>query len=297
MDQLAAMTIFVRVVEAGSLSGAARATHASLTSVSRQIAALEAHYSAQLLLRTTRRLALTDAGRLLYERAKTVLSEVREIETALLSNQQELTGRLRVSAPSLMGRLLLAPLLPAFLRRHPQLSLDLLLLDRPVDLIAEDIHVALRIGRLPDSQLMTRRLGELTMIVCAAPDYLRAYGEPQSPRDLAGHDCLAFSDAPGAGDWRFRNADGGEEKVRVSCRLWINSLDALVPAAKEGLGIVRVPSWQVKDAIQADELRRILTAYELPPTPVQLVFPPARLGTPKTRALVDHVAACWSALD
>ncbi|WP_316206697.1 MULTISPECIES: LysR family transcriptional regulator [unclassified Bradyrhizobium] len=293
MDQLSAMATFVNVVEAGSLSGAARAAHASLTSVSRQVAWLEAHYGTQLLLRTTRRLALTDAGRLLYDRVKTILSEVREIDAALSSSQHQLTGRLRMSAPSLMGRLLIAPVLPDLLRRHPQLSLDLLLLDRPVDLLAEDIHVALRIGRLPDSQLIAHRLGELTMVVCAAPDYLDRRGEPQSPRELVRHDCLVFSDTPGAAVWRFRVRDGAEQKIHVSGRLWINSLDSLVLAATAGLGLARVPSWQVKHAIETGRLRRILTAYELPPTPVQLVFPAARLGAPKTRALVDHLAACW----
>lgn len=293
MDQLSAMTIFVRVVESGSLSGAARAVHTSLTSVSRQIAWLESHYATQLLVRTTRRLALTDDGRLFYERARAVLSEMREMETALSSSGQQLRGRLRMSAPSLMGRLLIAPVLPDFLRRHPQLSLDLLLLDRPVDLLAEDIHVALRIGRLPDSQLIARRLGELTMVVCAAPDYLDQRGEPQSPRELVGHDCLVFSDTPGAADWRFRGPNGIEEKVHVSGRLWSNSLDSLMLAATAGLGLARVPSWPVKHATETGRLRRILTAYELPPAPVQLVFPPARLGAPKTRALVDHLAACW----
>lgn len=168
MDQFAAMTTFVRVVETGSLSGAARSSRSSLTSVSRQIAALEARFGVQLLLRTTRRLSLTDDGRLLYERAKSVLGELKEVELALSSGQRRPAGRLRVSAPTLMGRLLIAPLLAEFLRRHPLLSVDLLLVDRTVDLIEEDIHVSLRVGRLPDSQAVVRKLGDLRMIVCAS---------------------------------------------------------------------------------------------------------------------------------
>lgn len=296
MDQLAAMTTFVRVLEAGSLSAAARAMRTSLTAVSRQVAGLEAHYGTQLLVRTTRRLAPTDAGRLLCERAKVLLSEVRDIEAALSARRHVLSGRLRVSAPGLIGRLLVAPLLPEFLQRHPELAVDLLLVDRPVDLVAEDIHVALRIGRLPDTQLVARKLGELSMIVCAAPGYLQSRGEPESPSELAAHDCLVFSDVPGAGEWRFCMPGGQDAKIQVSSRLWINSLDALLQAATAGLGIVRAPSWRVKHALEAGQLRRLLTAYETPPVPVQLVFPPARWAVPSTRAWVDYVTACWTDL-
>jgi DNA-binding transcriptional LysR family regulator len=295
MDQVAAMTTFVRVVETGSLSAAARSIPASLTSVSRQIAGLEAHYGAALLVRTTRQMSPTDAGRLLYDRAKSILTELKDLETTLASDRRQPVGRLRVSAPSLMGRLLIAPLLPDFLRLYPALSLDLLLVDRAVNLIDEDVHVALRIGRLPDSQAIARKLGNLTMAVCAAPDYLRRRGEPQSPSALSEHDCLVFSDTPGAGSWRFRMPDGRENTVQVIGRLWINSLDALVTAAREGAGIVRAPSWQVADAIRAGDLQRILTTYELPATDVHLVFPPSRMASPRTRAFVDFLTERWNA--
>jgi DNA-binding transcriptional LysR family regulator len=293
MDQVTAMATFVRVVEDGSLSAAARAMPTSLTAVSRTIAALEARYGTQLMVRTTRRLALTDAGRLLYERAKSVLAEIRDLETSLSSSQGQPSGRLRVSAPTLMGRLLIAPLLPELLRLYPALSVDLLLLDRAVNLIEEDIHVALRIGRLPDSQLIARRLGDLSMIVCASPDYLQRRGTPQTPADLARHDCLVFSESPGTAEWRFRSPDGGEDRVRVAGRLRINSLDALVAAADAGTGIVRVPSWQIEGDIAAGRLTRLLAAYELPATAVHLLFPPQRLGSPRTRAFVDHLVAHW----
>lgn len=198
------MSTFVRVVESGSLSGAARAIPSSLTSVSRQIAALEAQYGTQLLLRTTRRLSLTDDGQLLYDRAKSILGEIGDIERSLSSRQSQPSGRLRISAPILMGRLLIAPLLADFLRRHAALSVDLVLVDRAVDMVEEDIHVALRVGRLPDSQSVARKLADLEMIVCASPDYLQRRGIPQTPDDLIKHDCLVFSDTPGAGEWRFK---------------------------------------------------------------------------------------------
>src|SRR5689334_22569255 len=283
MDQIAAFTTFVRVVDAGSLSAAARSLPASLTAVSRQISALEAHYGTTLLLRTTRQLALTDAGRLLYDRAKAVIAELRDLELALTSRDAAPAGRLRISAPSLMGRLLVAPLLADFLRLHPAVSVELLLVDRAVNMVEEDIHAALRIGRLPDSQAVARKLAELTMIVCAAPGYLQRRGTPATPADLASHDCLVFSDVPGSGEWRFRMPDGTSATTRLHGRLWINSLDALVAAARDGAGLVRVPSWQVAHDLEAETLTRVLADYELPASPVHAVMPPARLGSPRTR--------------
>jgi DNA-binding transcriptional LysR family regulator len=294
MDQFAAIKTFVQVVDSGSLSGAARVIPSSLTSVSRQIAALEERYRTQLLLRTTRRLSLTDDGRVFYDRAKSVLGELKGIELSLASRHGKPAGRLRVSAPTLMGRLLIAPLLAEFLRRHAALSVDLLLVDRAVDMIEEDIHVALRVGRLPDSQLVARKLADLTMIVCASPDYLRRRGIPQTPSDLSQHDCLVFSDTPGAGEWRFKASGKKHRTIQVSGRLWINSLDALVSAAKDGAGIVRVPSWQVASEIAAGRLQRILTPEELPATPVHLLLGPSRLAAPKTRSFVDYLVERWT---
>jgi len=178
------MATFVRVVDAGSLSAAARSLPSSLTSVSRQISALEEHFGTSLLLRTTRHLALTADGRILYERAKSILGELREVETTLSRGRHAPSGRIRISAPTLIGRLLIAPLLAEFLRRYPLLTVDLLLVDRAVDMVEEDIHLALRVGHLPDSQLVARKLADLRMIVCASPAYLERRGVPQIPADL-----------------------------------------------------------------------------------------------------------------
>jgi DNA-binding transcriptional LysR family regulator len=291
VDQLAAMTTFVRVVEAGSLSGAARSLPSSLTSVSRQISALEELFGTPLLLRTTRRLALTDDGRLLYDRARSILGELKDVELALSSGRQQPSGRLRISAPTLMGRLLIAPLLTPFLRRHPSVSVELLLLDRAVDMIEEDVHLALRVGHLPDSQLVARKLGDVQMIVCAAPAYLECFGVPRSPADLHDHACLVFSDTPGVGEWRFKQNAKAECKIRISGRLWINSLEALVSAANDGAGIVRVPSWQIKADLAAGRLQRILRDHEPAPAPVHLVFQSSRLASPKIRVFVDYLVA------
>jgi DNA-binding transcriptional LysR family regulator len=289
MDLLSAMTTFVRAVDTGSLSAAARSLPSSLTSVSRQVAALEEHFGTRLLLRTTRQLALTDEGRVLYERAKAVLGEVKEIEAALSRDRHQPSGRIRVASPSLMGRLVIAPLLAEFLRRYPALSVDLLLVDRAVDMVEEDIHLSIRVGRLRDSQLVTRKLADLRMIVCASPAYLATRGVPQAPGDLAHHDCLVFSDAPGSAEWRFADGSKAGRKIRISGRLWMNSLDALATAAKEGAGIVRVPAWQAEADLAAGHLVRLLADYEPAPAPLHLMFQPSRLASPKIRAFVDYL--------
>ena len=297
MDQLAAMATFVRAVDAGSLSAAARSLPSSLTSVSRQISALEQHFGTRLLLRTTRQLALTDEGRILYERAKSILGEVKEIEAALSRDRHQPSGRLRVSSPSLMGRVVIAPLLADFLRRHPALSVDLLLVDRAVDMVEEDIHLALHVGRLRDSQLIARRLADVSMIVCASPSYLARHSVPETPHDLVRHDCLVFSDAPGSAEWRFADEAKVSRKIRISGRLWMNSLDALVGAAREGAGIVRVPSWQVEADLAAGRLQRLLAGHEPAPTPLHLMFQPSRLASPKIRAFVDYLVERWQDMD
>jgi DNA-binding transcriptional LysR family regulator len=297
VDQLGALATFVRVVDAGSLSGAARSLPSSLTSVSRQISALEQHYGTPLLLRTTRRLALTDDGRILYERAKSILGDLREVEATLSRGHQQPSGRIRISAPTLMGRLLIAPLLAEFLRRYPALTLDLLLVDRAVDMVDEDIHLSLRVGHLPDSQLVARKLADLRMIVCASPAYLERSGVPQTPADLSRHDCLVFSDTPGIAEWRFKKGSKTEGRIRIAGRLWVNSLDAVVSAAKQGAGIVRVPSWQVEAEIAAGGLQRILLDFEPPPTPLHLLFQPSRLASPKTRVFVDYLLERWRSVD
>ncbi|WP_456734250.1 LysR family transcriptional regulator [Bradyrhizobium sp. USDA 3364] len=291
------MAAFVRAVETGSLSAAARSLPSSLTAVSRQISALEAHFGTRLLLRTTRQLALTDDGRILYDRAKSILGELKEIEGALARDPHQPSGRIRVSSPSLIGRLVIAPLLVEFLRRYPALSVDLLLVDRAVDMVEEDIHLAIRIGRLRDSQLVARKLADLQMIVCASSDYLDRRGEPRTPAELSAHDCLVFSDSPGSADWRFADGTKTGRKFRISGRLWMNSLDALVSAAREGAGIVRVPSWQVQPDLVSGRLKRLLIDHEPAPTPLHLMLQPSRLASPKIRAFVDYLVEQWGKTD
>ncbi|MEM5368503.1 LysR family transcriptional regulator [Paraburkholderia azotifigens] len=292
MDRFEAMSVYVRVVETGSLSAAARAIPMSLTSVSRHIAALEEQFGAQLLRRTTRNLAMTDEGRILYDRAKSILGEVDELGSALSAGRGKLSGRLRIAAPNLLGRLLIAPLLPRFLAQHPDVAVDLMLVDRVVNLVEEGLHLAVRVGRLPDSSLVARKLDDIEMVVCAAPSYLARRGTPRKPDDLRQHDCLVFSDASGPVDWRFQSG-ATRTRVSVTGRLWMNSLDALVSAALEGAGIVRAPAWQVAAHIEAGRLQPVLDGFAPPATPVHVLFEQTKLASPKIRTFVEYLVDQW----
>ncbi|MEH2511345.1 DNA-binding transcriptional LysR family regulator [Nitrobacteraceae bacterium AZCC 1564] len=296
MDRLAVMATFVKIVETGSLSAAARAIPTSLTSVSRQVAMLEDRLGTQLLRRTTRSLALTEDGRLFYDHAKTILGEWEDMEFALSSGRAEPTGRLHISAPVLMGKMMLAPMLPPFLARHPSVAIDLLLIDRTINLVEDNIHIAIRVGRLPDSQFVARKLGDVHMVLCAAPDYLSRRGTPQTPDELSHHDCLVFSEAPGAAEWSFQFASN-RKTVPVSGRFSANNLETLVSAAISGVGIARVPSWQITGDIAAGRLQRILTTYERPPAPVHMIFQHTKLSSPKIRAFLDYLTTHWARSD
>jgi DNA-binding transcriptional LysR family regulator len=292
MDKFTAMRVFVKIADAGNLSAAGRQLGLSLTSVSRQLMALERVLGTTLVERTTRHLSLTESGRLYYLRAKQILEEVAEMEGGLTMQTGVASGRLHISAPSLLGRLRLAPMLPGFLAEQSRVSVDLMLVDRPVRLAEEGIDVALRVGPLEDSGLIARKLDDIQLVVCAAPDYLRRRGKPATPDDLLGQDCLAFSDVPGVSEWSFQ--DGAVRRaVRIPTRLCANDFDTLVSAALAGAGLVRVPSWQVAHHLADGRLRIVLEAYQRPPTPLSILTPRTRLLLPKVRAFVDFLQHHW----
>ena len=292
MDKFAAMRVFVNIADAGNLSAAGRQLGLSLTSVSRQLMALEEALGTTLVERTTRHLSLTESGRLYYERAKQILEEVAEMERGLTMQTGVASGRLHVSAPSLLGRLRLAPILPGFLAEQTRVSVDLMLVDRAVRLADEGIDVALRIGPLEDSDLIVRKLDDIQLVVCAAPDYLRRRGEPATPDDLARHDCLAFSDAPGVAEWSFQGG-ATRRSLRIPTRLCANDFDTLVSAALAGAGLVRVPSWQVAHYLADGRLNVVLEAYQRPPTTLSILTQRTRLLLPKVRAFVDFLQQQW----
>ena len=296
MDRLAAMATFARVVEAGSLTAAARALRTSLASVSRQLAALEEELGARLLNRTTRRLSLTEGGQAYYARCKRILGDVEEAEAALSRFQAAPSGQLVVSGSVLFGQRYLSPVLPGFLARYPQIAVDLQLADRFVNLVEEGVDAAVRIGGLVDSSLVGRRVGEFRRVVCASPGYFRRHGLPRVPAELSRHGCLVYSSLADADRWRFL-ADGREIAVPVTARLRSNNQDVLQRAALDGAGVMLATSWLVRDHVASGALQVALAGFEPPPTPIHIVYPHARLLSAKTRALIDYLATAWRSTD
>ena len=288
MDKLRAMAVFVRIVDGGSLTAAAVALDTSLPSVVRALAALEAALGVRLLNRTTRRLSLTDEGHEYYERSKRVLVDVEEAESALSARRAAPRGRLRVTAPVMFGRLRVAPVVTAFLVKYPAIQIELLLLDRVIDLVEEGIDVGIRIAQLPDSSLIAIPVGQTRRVVCAAPAYLKRAGTPKAPRELAAHRCIASSALGQTHEWSF----GGSTPERVAVRpvLVTNQVDAALDACVRGLGCVQTLCYQVQAALDAGKLKRLLTAFEPAPSPIQLVYAHARLLSANVRAFVDFAA-------
>ena len=273
MDKLRAMQVFVQIVEVGSLTGAAAVLGMSGPAVVRSLAALERAIGVRLLQRTTRRSSLTDEGREYYERCKRVLAEVDEAETSMSARRSEPHGRLRITAPATYGRMHVAPIVNAFIAKYPEVEVELLLLDRVVDLVEEGLDAAVRIGELPDSTLVARALGETRRVVCAAPAYLRRAGIPTTPADLQAHRCIVFSGLAAANEWAF-----GAKRQRVAVRpvLRTNQVDAALDACIRGLGCGQFLSYQVEAALREGRLKRLLKEYEPPPLPIHIVYPHAR---------------------
>jgi DNA-binding transcriptional LysR family regulator len=286
MDRTDALALFVKAADLGSLSGAARSLGLSLPSVSRHLTALEERLGTRLLIRTTRKLALTDAGRTFYARAKQILADLDEVESSLLADASVPAGKISVCGPTLFGRAFMLPLLARFLVDHPRITLDVKLLDRRVNIVDEGIDLAIRIGALEDSSLIVRRLGALLWVVSGAPAYFDLRGVPRTLADLSKHDCLVFSQQSAGSEWRLQK-DGKPIDVRVPVRMRSNTLDAVVTAAVEGVGLVYAPAWQVFEHITAGRLRVVLREHELPPIPINAIVSHTKLLSAKVRLLLD----------
>ena len=290
MDRLAAIEAFVRVAECGSFSKAANRLHSSKSVVSRQVSALEAELGARLLHRTTRALTLTEAGRGYFERAARILADLAEANASVGQLQAAPRGRLRVSAPMSFGFLHLAPALPDFLGRYPDVDLELVMNDRNVDLVDEGFDMAVRIGTLADSSLVARKLAPMRRTVFASPAYLQARGTPASPDDLKAHECLCYSNLGMSQEWRFVRPDGRPWPVEVHGRLHANNGDALRAAALRGFGLAVLPSFFVGRDLQSGALVSVLDAFMPQDSALYVVYPHARHLSPKVRAFVDFLA-------
>ncbi|MEZ2295118.1 LysR family transcriptional regulator [Variovorax sp. RCC_210] len=292
MNRLDAMSILVAVVDAGSLSGAARLLDMPLTTVSRKVAELEAHLKTRLLHRTTRQLSLTEAGISYVAACRRILEEIGEAERAATGEYASPKGELVVTASELFGRLHVVPVVAEFLAHYPEIGISLVLTDRVVHLMDEHADAAVRIGQLPDSTLMATTVGTVRRVVCASPAYLAAHGVPAAPRDVsadvAAHDCITFEVLASMRAWAF-----GEGKsalsVPVRSRLTVNTAEAAIAAATLGVGLIRVLSYQVADAVRAQSLRIVLDEFESAPLPVSLVHTGQAPLPLKLRAFLDFV--------
>lgn len=300
MDRLHAMRTFVRVVETGSFSAAAREADATQSAISKQVAALERELGVKLLTRSTRALSPTEEGARYFDQARRLVAEIAEAESALRKGEGQLTGWLRLAASVGFGRLKLMPFVRSFLAQHPAVKIDLRLDDGFVDLIEQGIDVAVRIGELPDSSLVARRIGATRRAVLAHRSYLRSLGDglkpPSAPDDLAAHNCIVYTEHSARNAWVFTAGAGATEPVgtprmvRVDGNLQTNSSEVMRASILAGMGIGYSPTWLFEAEIASGEVQELLCDWATPPMPIHLVSPSERRHAAKVKAFADHVA-------
>jgi DNA-binding transcriptional LysR family regulator len=279
------LVVFARVVQDGSFIAASRALAMPKSTVSRKVADLEARLGARLLQRTTRTLSLTDAGRIFYDHCKRIVSDVETAERAVTSLQETPRGLLRVTAGT--NAAYLAPIVRDYLRRYPEVRLELLCTGRAVDLVEERFDLGIRAGRLPDSSLIAKSLGHVTWFLVATPGYLERRARPRAPADLARHECLLF----GTGDrstLRLRR-DGHEAEVVLAPRMMVSDMDVLHAAAIGGAGVALLPAYQCVEELRAKRLERVLRAWDAPATPIHIVHPSTRHVSTTVKSFIDHL--------
>jgi DNA-binding transcriptional LysR family regulator len=301
MDRLEAMRLFVRVVETSSFSAVARELGSTQSAVSKQIAALEGHLGARLLTRSTRALALTQAGEGYFEQARRLVAEINEAEGAVRSGETQLKGTLRVASSVAFARLKLLPLVHSFLALHPDVRIDLRLSDALVDLVEEGIDVSVRIGELADSTLVAKRIGSTQRVLVASRDYLRqlpaGLTAPRCPQDLLAHQCVVYTGSTASSTWTFVAGPGATvpvghvETVRVTGHLTCNSSEIVREAVVSGIGIGNAPGWFFSEELATGKLQILLPDWPSPPMPIHLVSPKDRRQSAKVRAFGEHVAA------
>jgi DNA-binding transcriptional LysR family regulator len=289
MDRFDAMATLIAAVDGGSLSAASRALGMPLATVSRKVAELEAHLRTQLVVRTSRRLSLTEAGRAYVAASRRILDEIDDAERAASGEYRAPRGHLTITAPIMFGRLHVEPVVLDFLRAYPDITARLVLADNVVNLIDEHIDVAVRVGNLADSSIVATRLGAVTWVTCASPDYLETRGTPETPEALEGHDCVMFEGLYSNNLWTFGR---GQQALAVPIRprFAVNTADAAIAASIASAGITRVLSYQVASAVTAGALRLILRPFEPEPLPVHLVYGGQSLVPLKLRAFLDFAA-------
>ncbi|MDH2386637.1 LysR family transcriptional regulator [Bradyrhizobium sp. CER78] len=288
MDRIDAMQAFVAVADLEGFAPAARKLGLSPSAITRLIAALEERLGARLLQRTTRQVTLTDAGSRYLERARRILADVEEAEDAVESERTRPEGRLVISAPFGFGRLHVSPVVSAYLKRYPDVEVDLRLSDRRINLVEDGVDLAVRLGHLPDSTLVARHVGQMRRIVVASAGYLKLRGEPKRPADLTSHDTIQFGAMTATPDWRFME-DGQEIRITPTPRFTSNSSDAAIQFAEQDGGLTRVMAYQAAESLKAKRVRIVLADFEQPPVPIHIVYPTSRLLSAKVRTFIDLV--------
>src|SRR5712692_4985233 len=287
MDKLQAMKTFVRIVETGSLTAAANALETSLPTVVRTLAALECQLGVSLLTRTTRRIHLTDEGAEYLERSRLILSAMQEVEDSLLSRRAQLQGKLTITASVLFGRRYLAPIVSEFLQHHADVTADLLLLDRIVNLVEEGVDVGIRIAHLKDSSLVAKPVGEVRRVVCASEQYLRRHGIPKVPNDVRKHRCVRHVGLAPRSEWQFR-VGRRNVTIPITSVITCNEVDSALDACMSGVGLGMFLSYMVAPYRNSGQVKYVLEQFETEPVPIQVVFPYSKLLSSKVRAFVDE---------
>ena len=286
MDKLHAIEAFIKIVEAGSITAAAIALDVSQPSMVRTLAALERDLGARLLNRTTRRMSLTDEGRDYYERGRQIVAAIEDAQLSLSARTATPRGRLRIASSVSFGRAFVAPVVAEFLTEHPEINIELLLLDRVIDLVEEGMDIAVRVARLPDSTMVAHGIGQVRRVIVASPAFVKAHGLPQAPMDLRNQRCVSFTSVSSPTHWNFEQ---GRKQVQVPIKsaLVTNQVDAAVSACVQGVGFGRFTNYHVQAEINAGKLKRVLKMFEGEPIPASIVYPSSRQQSPNVRSFVS----------
>jgi DNA-binding transcriptional LysR family regulator len=295
MDRFTSMAVFVAATEEGSLIGAARRFGLSASMAGKHVSAIEADLGIRLMQRSTRQLSLTDAGRAYYTRCKRILEEVDDANREASDAQQVVRGVLRVAVPSTFGAMHLGGVLARYLEQHPAVAVEVMLSDRYVDLLSEGIDVAIRIGRLLDSDLVARRLAPCRMVFCASPDFIKRYGMPKNVEELRRAPRLAFSEAVSAGDWTLTDPEGMSHVIDGPVRMAVNNTQMLLAAARAGAGVAYGPAFVFGERIAAGDLIALLPDHRTSELAIHALYPSARNISLKARRFIDHLIASFGA--
>ena len=289
MDRLEAMTLLIAVAEAGSISAASRKLRAPLATVSRKIAELEKQLNARLLMRSTRNVALTEAGRGFVAASRRILADLEDAEREAASETKTLKGELVLSAPIALGRFYLLPVVTDFLKEHPNIDARMVLADRRLNMVEDHVDIGLRVGELNDFSLVAKKVGTVRRVVCASPSYLARRGTPKTPEELKDHDCITFENTLSAQSWSFK-VGKTEKSFPIHSRLVVSTAEAATDAAVSGLGLTRMLDYQVDRQRRAGSLTLVLEAFHSPPKPVHLIYEAGRHLPLKIRTFLDFAA-------